>query len=283
MRVVGVDCIVALAGALPRDVVLGSLVPHTLKLASDKSWRVRWSVAHRAVGLGGALGADVARGALAVAFEALLGDTEAEVRVAAAGKCAAYAALVPPEVIKARILAPVARLVSDDSEHVRAAIANVIMNMSSLLGEEATVSGLLPHFLTLLKDKTPEVRGVARAPARPSGVRALQVRLNVISKLDAVHRVVGVKLLSQSLLPAILELSEDKQWRVRLAIVDFMPLLARQLGVDVFNAELAALCFRWLSDGFVLAGGVGGVTRAEHAFFPVFSVCAWLRRRTSAR
>ncbi len=40
---------------------------------------------------------------------------------------------------------------------------------------------------------------------------------------------IGVSQLSQSLLPAIVELAEDGKWRVRLAIVEYMPLLAAQL------------------------------------------------------
>ena len=74
------------------------------------------------------------------------------------------------------------------------------------------------------------------------------MRLNVISKLDDVNRVVGLKMLSQSLIPAIVELSSDKQWRVRLAIIDFIPLLARQLGPEFFGSELLALCTKWLTD-----------------------------------
>lgn len=94
-----------------------------------------------------------------------------------------------------------------------------------------------------------------------------QVRLNIISKLEAVNSVIGVELLSQSLLPAIVELAEDKQWRVRLAIIEFMPLLAKQLvratvawlhacvthvrglqGVTFFNDKLGSLCMSWLTD-----------------------------------
>ena len=44
-----------------------------------------------------------------------------------------------------------------------------------------------------------------------------------------VFSVIGIELLSQSLLPAIVELAEDKQWRVRLAIIENVPLLATQL------------------------------------------------------
>jgi len=47
------------------------------------------------------------------------------------------------------------------------------------------------------------------------------------------YKVIGIELLSQSLLPAIVELAEDKQWRVRLAIIEHIPLLASQL-VNIF-------------------------------------------------
>ena len=43
------------------------------------------------------------------------------------------------------------------------------------------------------------------------------------------HAVIGISQLSQSLLPAIVELAEDAKWRVRLAIIEYMPLLAEQL------------------------------------------------------
>lgn len=60
--------------------------------------------------------------------------------------------------------------------------------------------------------------------------------------------VIGIDLLSQSLLPAIVQLAEDKQWRVRLAIIEYIPLLASQLGVTFFDEKLSALCMGWLGD-----------------------------------
>jgi len=60
--------------------------------------------------------------------------------------------------------------------------------------------------------------------------------------------VIGIELLSQSLLPAIVQLAEDKQWRVRLAIIEYIPLLAKQLGVDFFDEKLGNLCMSWLGD-----------------------------------
>lgn len=45
-----------------------------------------------------------------------------------------------------------------------------------------------------------------------------------------------------------MELAEDKQWRVRQAIIEYIPLLARQLGVDFFDDKLGTLCMGWLGD-----------------------------------
>ena len=67
-------------------------------------------------------------------------------------------------------------------------------------------------------------------------------------RLSWVNNVIGIELLSQSLLPAIIELSEDKQWRVRLAIIEYIPLLASQLGVQFFDEKLGNLCMGWLGD-----------------------------------
>lgn len=61
-------------------------------------------------------------------------------------------------------------------------------------------------------------------------------------------KVIGIERLSQALLPAIMELAEDKQWRVRQAIIEYIPLLATQLGVSFFDERLGALCMSWLGD-----------------------------------
>jgi len=53
--------------------------------------------------------------------------------------------------------------------------------------------------------------------------------LVVILTFPNYSKVIGVRQLSQSLLPAIVELASDAKWRVRLGIIEYMPLLAGQL------------------------------------------------------
>ena len=158
-----------------------------------------------------------------------------------------FSKFLDKDIILTRVIPCVRDLSQDTSQHVRAALANQIAGLAPLLGKEATIEHLLPLFLHLLKDEFPEVR------------------LNIISKLetvdggefvslsDAVSRtepfiVIGIEYLSESLLPAIMELAEDKSWRVRQAIIEYIPLLANQLGKPFFDEQLGNLCMSWLGD-----------------------------------
>ena len=79
----------------------------------------------------------------------------------------------------------------------------------------------------------------------------LRAWLEVISKAVCgmqVNAVIGIDLLAQSLLPAVAELAEDKHWRVRLAIIEYIPGLAAQLGADFFQHRLGPQCMKWLED-----------------------------------
>ena len=149
---------------------------------------------------------------LLLLLQSLLKDCEAEVRAAASHKvrdfCQNLDKNVQETVIMTNILPCVQDLVVDANQHVKSALASVIMGLSPILGKNNTIEHLLPLFLSQLKDECPEVR------------------LNIISNLDCVNEVIGIQQLSQSLLPAIVELAEDSKWRVRLAIIEYMPLLA---------------------------------------------------------
>lgn len=219
------------------------VLPVVRKFVADKSWRVRYMVADQLSDLCDALGSRATRSDLLPSFLRLLKDGEPEVRTAAAFKVTHIARRVAaleagPEAadvagaeLLTRDMLPVVReLVRDSSQHVRAALAGNIMGLAPVLGEAATASELLEMILVLLKDDFPDVR------------------LNVIARLDKVSFVMGM--VSNELLPAIVELAEDRNWRVRLAIIEHMPLLARQLGADFFdgNTKLGSQCMHWLGD-----------------------------------
>lgn len=78
---------------------------------------------------------------------------------------------------------------------MRTALAAIATGLAPLLGRAHTIDLLLPPILDLLHDS------------------ASEVRLNLISTLSSLNDVIGIDLLSQSLLPAILDLAEDSKWR----------------------------------------------------------------------
>lgn len=209
-------------------------MPTLRQCVNDSSWRVRYMVAEKFTDLQKAVGPEITKTDLVPAFQYLLKDTEAEVRASAATKVTDFCSNLDKgsqeQIIMTSILPYVKELVADPNQHVKSALASVIMGLSPILGRNNTIEHLLQLFLLQLKDEWPEVR------------------LNIISTLDCINDVIGIQQLSQSLLPAIVELAEDSKWRVRLAIIEYMPLLAGQLGQEYFNQKLRDLCFNWLND-----------------------------------
>lgn len=213
------------------------LLPTILAIAGDRSWRVRWCMAHQLHDLldgitssfsGGDVGAVIK--SLSATFGSLLNDTEAEVRAAAASHLYKVAKCMDKVDILSNVIPIAQRLVTDGSEFVRAYFATEVNYLASLLGRDDTVQYLLPMVLLLFRDE------------------ASEVRLNVISNLTVINDVVGIELLGQSLLPAISELAQDGKWRVRLAVIEHLPVFAKQLGKEFFTDKLSVLCTAWLSD-----------------------------------
>uniref|UniRef100_A0A2K6ELF9 Phosphatase PP2A regulatory subunit A/Splicing factor 3B subunit 1-like HEAT repeat domain-containing protein n=1 Tax=Propithecus coquereli TaxID=379532 RepID=A0A2K6ELF9_PROCO len=198
------------------------MVPTLCQAAKDDSWHVRYMVADKFTELQKAVGPEVTKADL-------VPDCEAEVRAATSHKvkefCENLSADCRENVIMTQILPCIKELVLYAHQHVKSALASVIMGLCPILGKDNTIEHLLPLFLAQLKDECPEVQ------------------LNIISNLDCVSGVIGIQQLSQSLLATIMEL-----WRVQLAIVEYMPLLAGQLGMEFFDEKLNSLCVAWLVD-----------------------------------
>jgi serine/threonine-protein phosphatase 2A regulatory subunit A len=238
IRIQIIPAAITFVEVLPWDLKVNFIVPTLVSLASDKSWRVRWSLSHHVKAIFSAFPNDNATkpgGAatlftLSTMFDGLLNDPEPEVRAAAGEYLSAICAFLPRTTICSTILPTVQRLATDNSEFVKAVVSGEISMLSPLLGKEDTIRLLLPLLLTLLRDDTSDVR------------------LNVISQLHGINSTIGVDLLAQSLLPAIIGLAQDNKWRVRLAVIELMPMIGKQLGVKIFTDNLASICIGWLHD-----------------------------------
>uniref|UniRef100_A0A672SDK8 Serine/threonine-protein phosphatase 2A 65 kDa regulatory subunit A beta isoform-like n=1 Tax=Sinocyclocheilus grahami TaxID=75366 RepID=A0A672SDK8_SINGR len=189
------------------------------------------------------------------------------VRLLAVEAGVSIATLLPQEDLEALVMPTLLQAADDKSWRVRYMVADKFSELQKAVGPEITKTDLVPAFQNLLKDCEAEVRTAAANKVKVfcenlledsretiimthilPCVKCPEVRLNIISNLDCVNEVIGIRQLSQSLLPAIVELAEDAKWRVRLAIIEYMPLLAGQLGVEFFDEKLNSLCMAWLID-----------------------------------
>ena len=53
-----------------------------------------------------------------------------------------------------------------------------------------------------------------------------EVRLNLFKRLEDLNKVIGIKELEQSIIPSLTELSNDKNWRIKLSVLEQFPVLA---------------------------------------------------------
>ena len=92
---------------------------------------------------------------------------------------------------------------------MRNALSNNVLALCPLIGKNPTNEHLIPIFLSLLRDESPDVR------------------LGLFKRLDDLNQVIGIENLSQSIVPALEELGSDKNWRVKLTVIDIFPVLAK--------------------------------------------------------
>ncbi|GMH85187.1 hypothetical protein TL16_g10151 [Triparma laevis f. inornata] len=164
-------------------VVQQRILPLLKGCISDRSWRVRWTVASNFGSL-----TDFN---LTAEYVSLVTDNESEVRIAALSQLTT----ITNDSNKDEILECIKKIRDDPVDGVRGELAGAITGIADVFGKDGTTEGLLPIMLALLRDEDSEVR------------------LRLISGLGKLNNVVGLDLLSQSLLPAVMDLAEDGKWR----------------------------------------------------------------------
>lgn len=204
------------------------------KLFNDKSWRIRFKIAESILDFQDILPDEFLEAELIPTYTGLLKDDEPEVRTIAANKLYEFSKNLSQQyrsdVIINKFIPCIKILVDDMNMNVKSAIASVLLKLGDFLSKDDTIEILFPFFHLLLKDSIPDVR------------------LNVLSNLENVSNVIDTPELSNTLLPTIIELADDVKWRVRLAVIKYIPTLATQFGSDFFDIKLITLCLSWLSD-----------------------------------
>ncbi|XP_007464722.1 PREDICTED: serine/threonine-protein phosphatase 2A 65 kDa regulatory subunit A beta isoform isoform X4 [Lipotes vexillifer] len=249
------------------NAVKAEIRQHFRSLCSDDTPMVRRAAASKLGEFAKVLELDSVKSEIVPLFTNLASDEQDSVRLLAVEACVSIAQLLSEDDLEALVMPTLGQAAEDKSWRVRYMVADKFSELQKAVGPKITLNDLIPAFQNLLKDCEAEVRAAAAHKVKElcenlpmegretiimnqilPYIKCPEVRLNIISNLDCVNEVIGIRQLSQSLLPAIVELAEDAKWRVRLAIIEYMPLLAGQLGVEFFDEKLNSLCMAWLVD-----------------------------------
>jgi len=86
---------------------------------------------------------------------------------------------------------------------VRSSLSENILSLCPIIeSRAASIEHIVPIFLTLLKDESSEVR------------------LNLFKNLDDLSQVIGIEELENSLIPSLEELAKEKNWRLKLQVIE---------------------------------------------------------------
>lgn len=169
----------------------------------------------------------------------LLGDSEATVREEAAKHLpAVIEALISGisetrDAVLKRVLNELLPLVGDPVSHVRSAVASVIAPITVKLFEQKKIQ--------IGEEKDELISILSSLITRLLHDEDAEVRLAIIQHFGALLPVMGVQgLVQEALLPAIRDLHTDAKWRVRLAIVEQLPLLGHFFAASLSEAFLEA-------------------------------------------
>lgn len=134
-----------------------------VEVSRDKSWRVRWSLAHRMQDVFAGMKADgsglseSAQISLTSVYNSLLNDSEPEVKGAAASHLSAVCAHLKRSALVDVVIPSAQHLSVDPSDFVRSFFATEVNLLAPLLGREDTLTHVIPLLHTLLKDSNSEV------------------------------------------------------------------------------------------------------------------------------
>ncbi|GMF65037.1 unnamed protein product [Phytophthora lilii] len=173
-------------------------------------------------------------------FLALATDRQDSVRIHTIDNAVALARLVPADVLPAQVLPTIFDTARDGSWRVRWSVANRFPEICEALNAETINSTFCDSVVSLLEDNEAEVRTAAT------------------SKILGVARLLQPQRIVEKIVPCFQRLARDMSdhvrsalaavWRIRLAIIEYIPLLAAQLGRDYFEEQLSELCMSWLVD-----------------------------------
>ena len=214
------------------------------KFSEDESWRVRLMLAKFIPDIfevvkkisEGKNNSEIKKIVLK-AYLKLLQDKEGEVRSMACEKLEEAAEFLKDMDDFDKILSCLKNLKSDPLPYVRSSLASNILSMAPIISTKKTNEYIFPIFLDLIKDE------------------AHDIRMLIIKNLDKLNEVVNIDNYVQGIIPSLIEISDNNNWRVnnnnwrvRNQVQEIIPTIARIVKKKIFLESIMPICLKWLTD-----------------------------------
>ena len=201
------------------------------KLSEDTNWRVRLTVSDK---LNDFLNfPNINNNFKQIStniFAKLLEDPEAEIRNICCLRLVEITKTLKEENNFDKILQNLRKLEKDQKNFVKGALASNVLKICELIGPKKTNDYIFPIFLTLIKDEN------------------IEIRMSLINNLSELNKVIEINNIIESIMPPIKEISANKSWRVRIQIMEIVPVLAKLFNQHLFMTNIFPICITSLMD-----------------------------------
>ena len=202
--------------------------------SEDESWRVRLMLAKfmpNILELSSKIkNSSEIKSIILKSYIKLLQDSEGEVRSMACKQLDVISEYLGKEDSFDKILECLKSLKSDVFSYVRSSLASIVLSMAPKIGANKTNQYIFPVFLDLIKDEDHDIRMV------------------IIKNLDKLNEVVNIDNFVQGIIPSLVEISDNNNWRVRAQVGEIIPVFARIVNRKLFLENILPICIKWLTD-----------------------------------
>ena len=230
IRMICVGATVAIAKILPKEENKRVMLPITLQIFEDKSWKVRLAIAKNFPDLAGAFGKEIVDANLVTKFSILLKDDEADVRTAAITSLKFCLKTISPEKIQSTLISQLGDMMKDSSFNVRTGLTGSLCAICTVIKKDITLTKLAPMLVELLKDDHHEVK------------------MGILAGIQPVATSIGPDFISSSMLMSFSNLMKDSKWRVRNSVLELLGNLAKEFGKDFYAKSVEQIFLQCLTD-----------------------------------
>jgi hypothetical protein len=163
----------------------------------------------------------------------LLRDQDAEVRSLGACNIGEFALCLESDSFPEQLAVAARSLSTDPNIKVKLELAVGIGSLASALGSSGSMVHLIPVLNTLLADEQASIKDKA------------------IRSMHKVFAVCGPELLDSPFFENVMKLQKDAQWRVRHALLEFLPEVAPRISVADFDQRFTHVLRDFMKDRFV--------------------------------